>query len=310
MVGSATADDAGVFKLDSERALVQTTDFFTPIVDDPVLYGKIAAANSLSDVYAMGGRPLTALAIAGMPTEDIDNDTIREIFRGGAEMCVEAECSLLGGHTIKNPEPIYGLAVTGIVHPGRYLANAHAKPGEALVLTKPLGSGIVSTAIKRGICSEHLSAQASELMATLNKPGAVLAERGLVRCCTDITGFGLAGHLIELCDGSGVSAEIDASKLPLMSPEVMRHVDGGCVPGGTRKNLQHALPHLDISERVTESQQLVFADAQTSGGLLLSVPEDNLSAVMDALEETNAPCAVEIGRTLPQQDRAIRVFTS
>lgn len=310
MVGSATADDAGVFKLDSERALVQTTDFFTPIVDDPVLYGKIAAANSLSDVYAMGGRPLTALAIAGMPTEDIDNDTIREIFRGGAEMCVEAECSLLGGHTIKNPEPIYGLAVTGIVHPGRYLANAHAKPGEALVLTKPLGSGIVSTAIKRGICSEHLSTQASELMATLNKPGAVLAERGLVRCCTDITGFGLAGHLIELCDGSGVSAEIDASKLPLMSPEVMRHVDGGCVPGGTHKNLQHALPHLDISACVTESQQLVFADAQTSGGLLLSVPEENLAAVMDALEETGAPCAAEIGRTVPRQDYAVRVYTS
>lgn len=289
---------------------MQTTDFFTPIVDDPVLYGKIAAANSLSDVYAMGGRPLTALAIAGMPSDIIGNDIIREIFRGGAEMCMEAECSLLGGHTIKNPEPIYGLAVTGIVHPERYLANAHAKPGEILVLTKPLGSGIVSTAIKRGICSDELASHASELMATLNKPGAAIAERGLVKCCTDITGFGLAGHLIELCDGSGVSAEIDATALPLMSPEVMQHVEADCVPGGTKKNLQHALPRLKFDANVTESHKLIFADAQTSGGLLLSVPEENLNAVMEVLEETEAPCAVQIGRTIPKQDHAIQVMAS
>jgi len=179
LVGSATADDAGVFKINDELALVQTTDFFTPIVDDPVLYGRIAAANALSDVYAMGGRPITALAIAGMPSDKVDNDTIRSIFQGGAEMCVEAECSLLGGHTIKNPEPIYGLAVTGVVHPDRHLANAHAKPGEHLVLTKPLGSGIVSTGIKRKECSPTLANTASQLMATLNKPGAVLAERPL-----------------------------------------------------------------------------------------------------------------------------------
>mgnify|MGYP001822372490 CR=1 FL=1 len=310
LVGSATADDAGVFKIDDDRALVQTTDFFTPIVDDPLLYGRIAAANSLSDVYAMGGRPLTALAIAGMPSDVIDNDTIREIFRGGAEMCVEAECSLLGGHTIKNPEPIYGLAVTGMVHPERHLANAHARPGEILLLTKPLGSGIVSTAIKRGICSEELANHASELMATLNKPGATLAERGLVRCCTDITGFGLAGHLIELCDGSGVSAEIDASLLPSMSPEVMQHVIDDCVPGGTRKNLEHAMPRLDIADNVSDALQLIAADAQTSGGLLLSVPEENLNAVMETLEETGAPCAVEIGRTVPQQDKAIHLSAS
>lgn len=310
MVGSATADDAGVFKIDDERALVQTTDFFTPIVDDPLLYGRIAAANSLSDVYAMGGRPLTALAIAGMPSDLIENHTIREIFRGGAEMCVEAQCSLLGGHTIKNPEPIYGLAVTGMVHPERYLANAHARPGEILILTKPLGSGIVSTAIKREICSEELASLASDLMATLNKPGATLAERGLIRCCTDITGFGLAGHLIELCHGSGVSAEVDASLLPLMSPEVMQHVDNGCVPGGTRKNLEHASPHLKISDTVTESQQLIFADAQTSGGLLLSVPEENLDAVMEVLHEADAPCAVQIGKTIPRQDDAIHLTAS
>ncbi len=289
---------------------MQTTDFFTPIVDDPELYGKIAAANSLSDVYAMGGRPITALAIAGMPTQFLDNDTIRAIFKGGAEMCVEAECSLLGGHTIKNPEPIYGLAVTGIVHPERFLANSHAKPGEILVLTKPLGSGIVSTAIKRDLCSPELAQQASELMATLNKPGATLAERNLIHCCTDVTGFGLGGHLIELCNGSNVSAEIDAAALPLMSPEVMNFIDAGCVPGGSIKNLEHAAPHTTFANNVTEAQKLIYADAQTSGGLLLSVPEQNLNAVMDTLEETSAPCAVIIGKTIPREDQAVRVITS
>tara|TARA_Y100000385_G_scaffold219221_1_gene228601 strand:+ start:1010 stop:1969 length:960 start_codon:yes stop_codon:yes gene_type:complete len=310
LVGSATADDAGVFKINDELALVQTTDFFTPIVDDPRLYGRIAAANSLSDVYAMGGSPLTALAIAGMPSDIIDNDTIKQIFHGGAEMCVEAECSLLGGHTIKNPEPIYGLAVTGIVHPERYLANTNAKTGEILIITKPLGSGIVSTAIKRGVCSDELAKRASELMATLNKPGTILAERGLIRCCTDITGFGLAGHLLELCDGSGVSAEIDASLLPVMSPEVMQHVNADCVPGGSHKNLDYAMPHLDISDNVSDALQLIAADAQTSGGLLLSVPSDNLNAVMDTLEESGAPCAVVIGKTIPRQDKAIRLSAS
>lgn len=299
-----------MFKIDDERALVQTTDFFTPIVDDPELYGRIAAANSLSDVYAMGGRPITALAIAGMPTEHVDHETIRAIFKGGAEMCVEAECCLLGGHTIKNPEPIYGLAVTGLVHPERYLANTHARPGEFLVLTKPLGSGIVSTGIKRGICSEELAETASQLMATLNKPGSTLAERGLVRCCTDITGFGLGGHLIELCNGSNVSAELDASALPLMSPEVLDLIAAGCVPGGSHKNLAHTEPYTTFAENVTDARKLIFADAQTSGGLLLSVPGENLNAVMETLEETLAPCAVVIGKTIPRDHSAIYVTAS
>ena len=305
LVGSATADDAGVFKLTDEIALVQTTDFFTPIVDDPELYGKIAAANALSDVYAMGGRPITALAIAGMPSDLVDEKTIQAIFRGGAAMCLEAECSLVGGHTIRNPEPIYGLAVTGVVHPDRHLANAHAQPGEFLILTKPLGSGIISTAIKRNICSEELATKASHLMATLNKPGATLAERHLIHCCTDITGFGLAGHLIEICNGSQVSAEINASALPLISPEVATFIDNGCVPGGTLKNLAHASKQTQFSEQLTETQKIIYADAQTSGGLLLSVPEENLNAVMETLEETEAPCAVIIGKTIPREKSAV-----
>ncbi len=258
----------------------------------------------------MGGRPLTALAIAGMPIEHCDNETIHKIFRGGAEMCVEAECSLMGGHTIKNPEPIYGLAVTGLVHPERYLGNSLAQPGQILVLTKPLGSGIISTAIKRGLCSEDLALLASELMATLNKPGAILAERGLLRCCTDITGFGLSGHLIELCNGSNVSAEIDASALPLMSKEIMNLIAEGCVPGGSRKNLEHAIAETNFAANVSEAQQLIYADAQTSGGLLLSVPEKNINAVMETLEETSAPCAAIIGKTTQRRDRAVHVISS
>lgn len=310
LVGSATADDAGVFKIDSERALVQTTDFFTPIVDDPVLYGRIAAANSLSDVYAMGGRPLTALAIAGMPIEHCDNDVIQQIFRGGAEMCVEAECSLMGGHTIKNPEPIYGLAVTGMVHPDRYLGNSLAKPGEILVLTKPLGSGIVSTAIKQGQCSDHLADHAAQLMATLNKPGATLAERSLLRCCTDITGFGLSGHLIEMCKGSQVSAELDASAFPLMSTEIKAFIEAGYVPGGSRKNLDHCLPDTHFADKVSEAEKLIYADAQTSGGLLLSVPEENIDAVMETLEETSAPCATIIGKTTKLREHSVYLTSS
>lgn len=275
-----------------------------------MLYGRIAAANALSDVYAMGGRPITALAIAGMPIEHCDNDTIQSIFRGGAEMCVEAECCLMGGHTIKNPEPIYGLAVTGIVHPDRYLGNSLARPGELLVLTKPLGSGIVSTGIKRGLCSAELAETASQLMATLNKPGATIAERGLVRCCTDVTGFGLSGHLIELCNGSNVSAEIDASALPLMSPEVLELIEAGCVPGGSQKNLDHATPHTNFSDQLSDAQKLIFADAQTSGGLLLSVPKNNINALMDTLEETSSPCAVIIGETFERGDHAVHLTTS
>ena len=258
----------------------------------------------------MGGRPLTALAIAGMPIEHCDNDTIQKIFRGGAEMCVEAQCSLMGGHTIKNPEPIYGLAVTGIVHPDRYLGNSLAKPGEILVLTKPLGSGIVSTAIKRGLCGEELADHASQLMATLNKPGATLAERALLRCCTDITGFGLSGHLIEMCNGSNVSAELDASAFPLMSNELTKFIEADCVPGGSRKNLDHSAPDTHFEENVSEAQKLIYADAQTSGGLLLSVPEQNIDDVMETLEETSAPCASIIGKTTKRREHAVYVTSS
>lgn len=301
LVGSATADDAGIYYLDPERALVQTLDFFTPIVDDPYTYGRIAAANSLSDVYAMGGRPITAMAIAGMPDDLLSNHDIAEIFRGGAEMVAEARCSLVGGHTIKNPQPIYGLSVTGLVHPDKYLANAHCKPGDILILTKPLGTGIISTAVKRGICPPELEALAIKSMTTLNTPGATLAEKNLVNGCTDITGFGFLGHLAEMMRGSNTSAEINSLSIPVLAPEVLKYIENDCVPGGSRKNLLNVLASVSFGDNISQDMKLLLADAQTSGGLLLSLPPENKGAVLDILSESGALCAEEVGRITSKQ---------
>lgn len=304
LVGSATADDAGVYLLNAETALVQTLDFFTPICDDPYLFGQIAAANSLSDVYAMGGRPITAMAIAGMPDSILTTEEIRAIFRGGADMVKQANCSLVGGHTIKNPEPIYGLSVTGVVHPDRYTANSHAKVGDVLILTKPLGTGIISTAIKQGKCSEELNDQAVKSMITLNTPGADLAEQDLINACTDVTGFGLLGHLKEICASSGVTAELDCNSIPAISDDVHTLIVDGIVPGGTKKNLSTVLPHLQVND-VSPEMQLLLADAQTSGGLLISVPKGNVTAVLEILKEHKTLCAVKIGRIIEKQDHYI-----
>ena len=304
LVGSATADDAGVYLLNAETALVQTLDFFTPICDDAYLFGQIAAANSLSDVYAMGGRPITAMAIAGMPDTILSTAEIQAIFRGGADMVKLAGCSLVGGHTIKNPEPIYGLSVTGVVHPDRYTANAHAKAGDILILTKPLGTGIISTAIKQGKCSEELNDIAVKSMITLNTPGADLAEQDLINACTDVTGFGLLGHLKEICASSGVTAELDCASIPAISDDVHTLIKNDIVPGGTKKNLSTVLPHVQVND-ISLEMQLLLADAQTSGGLLISVPQENVSAVLEILRAHNTLCAVEIGRIIDKQERYI-----
>jgi selenide,water dikinase len=221
LVGSATADDAGVFRIDRARALVQTVDFFTPIVDDPFAYGQIAAANALSDVFAMGGRPITALNIMGIPVGLVSGKTIATILRGGLEKAHEVGCAIIGGHTIRNPEPVYGLAVTGVVSPKKMLTNAKARPGDRLVLTKPLGTGIATTGIKRGLTSRALARAVIALMSRVNTVGADLAERGLVRAASDVTGFGLLGHLASLCRASGVSAEIFARDVPVISEELI-----------------------------------------------------------------------------------------
>ena len=299
LVGSDTADDAGVYRIDARRALVQTVDFFTPIVDDPFVFGQIAAANALSDVYAMGGRPLTALNLLGVPADDVPPEVMARILAGGASKVREAGCALVGGHTIRNPEPIYGLAVTGLVHPKRLLTNAGARAGDWLVLTKPLGTGIVTTAIKRELASGRLEKRAVASMCRLNRPGAALGEAGLVRGATDVTGFGLLGHLASMCRASGVAAEIDVASVPILGAEVLRLIKDGCVPGGTKTNLETAGEVAEFEDGVAPERRLLLADAQTSGGLLLCVPARRREQVMALLKTERVPCAAVIGRIVP-----------
>jgi selenide,water dikinase len=304
LVGSATGDDAGVFRLDRNRALVQTTDFFTPIVDDPFAYGQIAAANALSDIFAMGGRPLTALNLLGVPNDLIAPATIAAILRGGLEKAREVGCVIIGGHTIRNPEPIYGLAVTGIVSPKKMLTNARAKPGDFLVLTKPLGTGIATTGLKRGLTSRVLSSAVVKLMARVNDVGAELAERGLVRAATDITGFGLLGHLASMCRASGVSAEISADEVPVLGDEIFDLIAQGCIPGGTKQNLTTANA-VTFWGKTPAHQRLLLSDAQTSGGLLLAVPPRKIRVVMDLLKKRRTPARAVVGQIRQQGKRLI-----
>jgi selenide,water dikinase len=306
LVGAATGDDAGVYRIDKNRALVQTTDFFTPIVDDPFAYGQIAATNALSDVYAMGGRPLTALNILGMPADLVSAQIINLILRGGAAKIKEAKCVLIGGHTIRNPEPIYGLAVTGLVSPRNMLTNAKARAGDALVLTKALGTGIITTGIKRGLTNRLLEQRVIAVMTKLNTVGPELAERGLLKAAVDVTGFGLLGHLGAMCRASGVGAEIAADAVPVISAEVLNLIAAGCIPGGSRDNLDFANKFTEWNG-ATPAQKTLLTDAQTSGGLLLSVPRRNLDTILKHLKRDHAPCATVIGQIVRSSKPRIRV---
>ena len=302
IVNSTTFDDAGIYRLDRHRALVQTVDFFTPIVDDPFSYGQIAAANSLSDIFAMGGRPLTALNIVGFPTDLIRPRVIAAILRGGLAKAAEVGCAIIGGHSIRNPEPIYGLAVTGVIDVRRLTTNANARPGDLLVLTKPLGTGIATTAIKRRAASRTLQIRVIALMSKVNTVGAELAELRLVRAATDVTGYGLMGHLISLCRASRVSAEVDTSAVPMISDEIADLIEQGCVPGGSRENLVATTVAVDWG-KTDEPQRILLTDAQTSGGLLLCVPEAKLEKVLGILRQRRTPCAAVIGRITAHRSR-------
>ena len=313
-MNSSTFDDAGIYRLDlsrrsgakadRHRALVQTVDFFTPIVDDPFAYGQIAAANALSDVFAMGGRPITALNLMGFPQDLVSPKTIAKILRGGLKKSAEVGCAIIGGHSIRNPEPIYGLAVTGVVNLRNILTNANARVGDLLVLTKPLGTGIATTAIKRGIASGALAKRVIALMSRTNSAGAELAEKKLVRAATDITGFGLLGHLANLCRASKVSAEIFSDRVPAISDEIFDLIDRGCVPGGTRDNLKAAGQTTEFHS-VSRIQRTLLTDAQTSGGLLLCVPERSLKKVSAVLKRYRTPCAAVIGRIIRRKGKLI-----
>lgn len=308
LVGANTADDAGVYRLGRNQALVQTVDFFTPIVDDPFAYGQIAAANALSDVYAMGGRPLTAMNLLGMPEDLVPPEIVGRILSGGAAKVAEAGCALVGGHSIRNPEPIYGLSVTGLVSPKRMLTNANARPGDLLVLTKPLGMGVATTAIKRGLASAALEKRAILLMSRLNDAGADIAEASLARAATDITGFGLLGHLGSTVRASGVGAEIDSRKVPALSREIAGLIAQDCVPGGSRQNLEHAMDITEFDPAVPEPLRVLLADAQTSGGLLICVAPRRLDAVIATLKRNGTPVAARIGRIVRSKKPSIRVL--
>ena len=301
-MSSQTFDDAGVYRLDRHRALVQTVDFFTPIVDDPFSYGQIAAANSLSDIFAMGGRPLTALNIVGFPADLVRPRVVASILRGGLAKAAEVGCVIIGGHSIRNPEPIYGLAVTGLIDVRHIMTNANARPGDLLVLTKPLGTGIATTGIKRGMASRALEKKVVALMSQTNTVGAELAELRLVRAATDITGYGLIGHLISLCRASGVSAEINPAAVPMIGHEIQELVDLGCVPQGSRDNLNAATVLVDWA-RTDETRIILLTDAQTSGGLLLCVAEENFKEVLTVLRKAGTPSAALIGKIVPRRRR-------
>lgn len=296
-----------MYRIGRDRALVQTTDFFTPIVDDPFAYGQIAAANALSDIYAMGGRPLTALNLMGMPADLVPPRIMNLILRGGAEKIKEAKCVLIGGHTIRNAEPVYGLAVTGIVSPKRMLTNAKALAGDALVLTKPLGTGIITTGIKRGLIRRQLELKVIATMTNLNSAGAELAERGLLKAAIDVTGFGLLGHLGAMCRASGVGAEIVAEAVPVIDATVFDLIAAGCIPGGSRDNLDFAATFTEWN-KATPVQKALLTDAQTSGGLLLSVPRRNLDAVLKQLKRDHTLCAAVVGRVVRSSKPRIRVM--
>ncbi len=274
-----------MYQLDDAHAIVETVDFFTPVVDDPYWFGRIAAANAFSDIWAMGARPLFALNLVGWPAGKLPLEMLGEVLRGGADSASLAGAAVLGGHSIDDPEPKYGMAVTGIVHPRRVLRNVGARPGDALVLTKPLGSGIVTTAIKRAIAPPALVERVTEVMATLNRAaGEALAASGAVHALTDVTGFGLLGHGWEMAEGSGVAFRIRAAAVPVLEgvPELAA---ADVVPGGSKANLKWVTPNLRLDPALPPTTAIVLADAQTNGGLLAAVDPARVDAVLSALRE-------------------------
>lgn len=301
LVDYRTADDAGVYKWAGGPALVQTVDFFAPVVDDPYAFGQIAAANALSDIYAMGGEPRTALAIAALPKAGPPTEVIRAIFQGGLDKLTEAGAALLGGHTVADEEIKFGYAITGEIDPGNIWTNAGARSGDALVLTKPLGTGIIATAIKFERAATDQVAAAVASMTTLNRAAAAAARalpRGAISACTDITGFGLAGHSSEVAEASGTTLVIDAGALPLLPGAA--ELAAANLSGGAKTNREHFGTRVQLAEAVDASLQLIVFDPQTSGGLLLAVSQAALSGLMERLHVSGVG-AWEVGRVTPRK---------
>jgi selenide,water dikinase len=295
LVGTETSDDAAVYRLDDERALVATTDFFMPIVDDPFDFGRIAATNALSDIYAMGGRPILALAVVGMPIDRLPIEAIQRILAGGASVCAEAGIPLAGGHSIDAPEPIYGLAALGLVHPDRVKRNSGACEGDALILGKPLGIGILGSAMKKGALDAEGYRQLIDTTTQLNAVGAELAGQDGVHALTDVTGFGLLGHLLELCRGAGRSARLESDRLPLL-PAAAGFARQGIGPGAIARNLASFGADVVFADAVPDWLRRLMADAQTSGGLLAAVGPDHVDEVLARFHAQGFASAAVIGQ--------------
>jgi len=304
-VGNDTGDDAAVYRLDDKTAIIVTVDFFTPITDDPYEFGLIAAANSLSDVYAMGGRPLVAMNVVGFPAK-LAVEMLGDVLKGGYDKAMEAGCLIVGGHTVDDAEPKYGLSVVGLVEPGKEVSNANSQPGDVLVLTKAIGTGIIATGAKAGTTPDDIMKQAVETMAELNKGAAEAMMRVGVNACTDITGFGLMGHLRGMVRASETGAVIRVADVPVL-PGTWDLLEKGTVPGGTFRNMSGVEDTVDWAEGLTEEQRLLMCDAQTSGGLLISVPKSKLDQLLTELETSGVQTRAVVGEISADNPRRIKV---
>jgi selenide,water dikinase len=306
LVGLDRADDAGVYKVSDELALIQTVDFFTPIVDDPYWFGQIAAANALSDVYAMGGIPKTAMNLVAFPVKDMDLSVLLAVIQGGIDKLDEAETVLIGGHSIEDKELKYGLSVTGFVHPARVLTKQNLQPGDGLVLTKPLGTGIVNTAIKAGMASADLTESVTRLMAALNRIAAETMARFDVHACTDVTGFGFLGHLAEMVSGSGRSVRVFAERIPVIE-DALTFAAMGLIPAGAYKNREFRAGMIEVGDGVARERQDMLFDPQTSGGLLICLPEAQAEDLVAALKDAGLGDAANVGEIIDGPAEKIRV---
>ncbi len=304
IVGLETSDDACVYKISDNLAMIQTVDFFTPVVDDPYTFGQIAAANSLSDIYAMGGEPVLALNIIGFPN-CLNPEIMAEILKGGASKVMEAGATIAGGHSVEDDEPKYGMCVTGFAEPDKIFKNYGAKPGDVLILTKPIGTGIINTAYKAGMCSKEAEEEAIHVMASLNKSAKRVIEHYPVSCCTDITGFGLAGHAVEMAEASNVTFEIDIKKVPNIT-EVFDYAETGLVPAGAYRNRNFFVSKVEIKDIEEKYIDLAF-DPQTSGGLLFSINEDYSDEILSKLSENLDTEFALIGRVTEKKDKFIKI---
>jgi selenide,water dikinase len=298
-VGLDGADDAGVYRVSDDLAIIQTVDFFTPIVDDPFWFGQIAAANALSDVYAMGGEPKTAMNLVAFPSDQMDISILRAILEGGLEKMKEAGVVLLGGHSVQDKELKYGLSVTGFVHPDHVVQNTGLKPGDQLILTKPIGTGIINTAIKRGIASLEVIESTTRLMATLNRDAGRVMKTFPVSACTDITGFGLLGHLAEMLSNASIGVRLESKAIPLIS-EAIEYARGGFIPGGAFKNKAFRSSMVSPAPHIDSLLMNILFDPQTSGGLLMGIGKDRVADLLDSLKAAGVEHAAIIGEVVSE----------